>query len=58
MNGTPKDVEDASKAAMKDGGLDGAFVLAPGCDVPPTSPHENIKAMIDSAKRFGTYPLK
>ncbi len=58
MNGTTKDVEEASKAAIKEGGLNGAFVLAPGCDVPPTSPHENIKAMIDSAKRFGTYPLK
>lgn len=57
MNGTPKMVETASIEAMNTGGLKGAFVLAPGCDVPPTCPNDNIKAMIDSAKSHGKYPL-
>ncbi|TFF94087.1 hypothetical protein EU546_05365 [Candidatus Thorarchaeota archaeon] len=57
MDGSAEDVERASIAAMKDGGIDGAFVLAPGCDVPPTSPSENIKMMVDTAKRHGSYPL-
>jgi MtaA/CmuA family methyltransferase len=58
MNGTPQIVETASIEAMKTGGLEGAFVLAPGCDVPPTCPSENIKAMIDSTMSHGRYPLR
>ena len=57
MNGTPEMVEKASVEAMHTGGLEGAFVLAPGCDVPPTCSGENIKAMIDSVKSHGKYPL-
>ena len=57
MNGTPEMVEKASVEAMNTGGLEGAFVLAPGCDVPPTCSGENIKAMIDSVKVHGRYPL-
>jgi uroporphyrinogen decarboxylase len=57
MNGTPNDVENASIEAMRTGGRDGAFVLAPGCDVPPTCSGENIRAMIESAKNQGKYPL-
>jgi MtaA/CmuA family methyltransferase len=57
MNGTPEDVRKACTSAMKTGGRNGAFVLAPGCDVPPTCSPENIAAMIESAKQQGTYPL-
>lgn len=57
MEGTPEDVTKASIEAMRTGGVDGAFVLAPGCDVPPTCTPENIKAMINSAKNQGRYPL-
>ena len=58
MNGTPDIVEKTSIEAMRTGGMDGAFVLAPGCDVPPTCPSDNIKAMIASAKTHGKYPLQ
>jgi uroporphyrinogen decarboxylase len=57
MNGTPDDVIAASLEAMKSGGINGGFVLAPGCDVPPTCPRENIAAMINTAKEHGVYPL-
>lgn len=57
MNGTPEDVRRESYQAMKLAGLHGAFVLAPGCDVPPTCTSDNIKAMIDTAKNQGKYPL-
>jgi MtaA/CmuA family methyltransferase len=57
MNGTPETVEKASVEAMATGGFEGAFVLAPGCDVPPTCPSDNIRAMIDSAKNQGKYPM-
>ncbi len=57
MNGTPDDVIAASLEAMKIGGINGGFVLAPGCDVPPTCPRENIAAMINTATEYGGYPL-
>jgi uroporphyrinogen decarboxylase len=57
MNGTPEAVKKASIKAMITGGLNGAFVLAPGCDVPPTCTSENIRAMIDTARNRGRYPL-
>jgi uroporphyrinogen decarboxylase len=57
MKGSTEDVKKACIAAMRDGGIDGAFVLAPGCDVPPTSPQENIRIMVDTAKQHGSYPL-
>ncbi|MFX1603479.1 MAG: uroporphyrinogen decarboxylase family protein [Promethearchaeota archaeon] len=58
MNGTPSMVREESMKAMRTGGLDGAFVLAPGCDVPPTCPKDNILAMIQAAKQDGIYPLE
>ena len=57
MNGTPSTVREESLKAMKTGGPDGAFILAPGCDVPPTCPRDNILAMIEAAKQDGLYPL-
>jgi uroporphyrinogen decarboxylase len=50
MNGSEDMVEQASIEAMKAGGSSGPMVLAPGCDVPPTSPAGNIHAMIRAAK--------
>jgi uroporphyrinogen decarboxylase len=52
MNGTPATVTAACEAAMIQGGSNGRFILAPGCDVPPTSPPRNIDAMIRAAKQF------
>ncbi len=51
MNGTEAEVLEASKTAMRDAGTNGPMVLAPGCDVPPTSPPQNIHAMIKAAKK-------
>jgi uroporphyrinogen decarboxylase len=53
LNGNPETVISASKRAMEEGGKNGKFILAPGCDVPPTSPAENITAMIHAAKKYG-----
>jgi len=52
MNGTPDTVMAACQEAMIQGGPNGRFILAPGCDVPPTSPSKNIDAMIRAAKQF------
>jgi uroporphyrinogen decarboxylase len=57
LEGTPESVVQASKQAMYAGGRNGPMILAPGCDVPPTSPPENVRAMIRAAKEYGVYPL-
>jgi uroporphyrinogen decarboxylase len=53
LNGTTDTVISSSKKAMEEGGKNGKFILAPGCDVPPTSPAENVAAMIHAAKKYG-----
>jgi uroporphyrinogen decarboxylase len=57
LNGNTDTVIEASRHAMLMGGSNGKFILAPGCDVPPTSPAENVSAMIYAAKKYGKYPL-
>ena len=53
--GTPaeieKEVEDACKKAMKGSG----FILAPGCDISPKTPKENMVAMVKAARKYGKY---
>ncbi len=36
-------------------GKNGGFILAAGCEIPPNARPENVKAMIDSARKFGVY---
>jgi uroporphyrinogen decarboxylase len=56
--GKVKDVETTSKKCIEDGGLNVGFgqgvgyVLMPGCDIPPTTPLENIKAFIHTARSY------
>jgi MtaA/CmuA family methyltransferase len=33
----------------------GGFILGPGCAMAPTTPAENIHALVDSAKKYGSY---
>jgi uroporphyrinogen decarboxylase len=42
---TEEGVAAACKQCIADAGAGGGFVLAPGCDIPPTTPAANLKAM-------------
>lgn len=48
--GTVEDVKKASVKCVHDGAPGGGYVLMPGCDIPPTVPYDNIKAMLKAAK--------
>ena len=48
LEGTPRDIEAASAACIKDAGQKG-FILMPGCDIPPKTRIENVQAMINTA---------
>ncbi|MFC1901088.1 uroporphyrinogen decarboxylase family protein [Chloroflexota bacterium] len=50
--GTPEDVEDYCKNLIKVCGKGGGFILTNGSSIDEAKP-ENIKAMVDSAKKYG-----
>ncbi|MDR3302158.1 MAG: uroporphyrinogen decarboxylase family protein [Spirochaetaceae bacterium] len=45
QQGTPEAVAAACKQCISDAGEGGGFVLTPGCDIPPSTPIANLKAM-------------
>lgn len=51
-SGTPELVEEKSFEAIANLSPGGGFILGPGCALPPTTPDENIDAMIEAAKKF------
>jgi uroporphyrinogen decarboxylase len=53
--GTPEDVERAARAALETGKENGMFWLSAGCEVHHALPEQNIFALINSAKKFGSY---
>ena len=40
------------KKALENLAPGGGFILGPGCALPPTTPDENIDAMIETAKAY------
>ncbi len=57
LYGTPEEVAKEAEECIRKAGKGGGFCLSSGCEVPPESPPENIKTIVDTAKKF-TYPLK
>jgi len=52
LQGTVQDVENACKRVIQTAGIDGGFVLMPGCDIPPTVPYANIQKFIQTAREW------
>ena len=53
---TPKEVYKASKAIIEKGKkLPCGFIFAPGCELPPMAPVENVKALTKAVNDFGWY---
>jgi uroporphyrinogen decarboxylase len=56
MIGTPEDVYEKTRLTLEKGKqIKRGFVLAPGCDLPPVSPVENIQAMTRAVQDHGWY---
>ena len=53
--GTPEEVQDKAKLAIRVLGRRGHFILGPGCDLPYETPKTNIHAFMEAAKKFGNY---
>jgi uroporphyrinogen decarboxylase len=54
-NGTPDLILDKCKEALGILAPGGGFILGPGCALPPTTPDENIDALIEAAHVYGRY---
>ena len=54
QTGSPQDIEDLCKKLIKTVGKNGGFILGPGSAIDYAKP-QNIKAMVDSAKKYGWY---
>jgi MtaA/CmuA family methyltransferase len=54
-NGTPQDVEDACREAVRILAPDYGFILGPGCAMSTETPPDNIHALVEAAKKYGVY---
>lgn len=55
LRGTPDLVRRKALEAMRDAGQGGGFILSTGDQCPRDTPEENLFALIETAKEFGTY---
>lgn len=58
MNGTTEDVERETRAVLEQGMAGGGFLLGSGDDFPRESKPENIKTFVETAHKYGKYPVK
>ena len=49
---------EATKQALQDAAKGGGYILGAGSDILSTCKYENVKAMVDTVKKHGTYPIK
>ncbi len=51
-SGSPGEVEDAVKKAIKASGGNPRYMVAPGCEITSDTPIDNVKALVNAAKIF------
>jgi len=49
---------EATKQALQDAAYNGGYILGAGSDILSTCKYENVKAMVETVKKFGTYPIR
>lgn len=57
VQGTPTKVEEESYECIRKAGKGGGYILSADCLLPFNTPPENVRAMVDAAKKWGNYPL-
>lgn len=53
--GTPDEVDAACRELIETGKPGGGFILGPGCALPASTPAANIHALVEAAKKYGSY---
>jgi uroporphyrinogen decarboxylase len=57
LRGKPETVEEECKRCIEIGAPGGGFILSLGGGPSMETPEENIEAMVNAAKKYGSYPL-
>ncbi len=55
LRGTAEDVTQAARQAIDDTGRGGGFILSTGDQCGRDTPHENLRAMVETARTYGRY---
>jgi uroporphyrinogen decarboxylase len=55
LNGSPKEIRDASRKAIDDGAEGGGFILSTGDQCGRDTPDENLFMMVETARTYGRY---
>ncbi len=55
--GTPAEVDDACRELIETCQAGGGLILGPGCALPPTTPAENIHALVESAGKHSGHRM-
>lgn len=55
MDATPDIVRAASQHSFEQAGKHGRFILSPGCELPPSTPEENLHVLVESAAQYCSY---
>lgn len=55
LQGSPEQVIQASRRAIEQGKNGGKFILSSGCEIPRDTPPENIDAMVQACREYGSY---
>ncbi|MHA2287433.1 MAG: uroporphyrinogen decarboxylase family protein [Promethearchaeota archaeon] len=56
--GSKETVINDTKQAIQDAAVGGGFILGAGSDILGTCKYDNVKAMIDTVKKYGSYPIR
>jgi uroporphyrinogen decarboxylase len=56
--GTVEETVKLTKKCLADAAAGGGYICAPGSDVLTTVKPQNLKAMIETVKKYGVYPIK
>jgi len=54
---TPADVAAETLACLRQGAPGGGYILAADCLSAPATPFANMQAMVETGRKYGTYPL-
>lgn len=54
LQGTPETVAAAAENCIREVGAGGGFILSPGCEVPRDTPYENLDALVQAARLYGS----
>lgn len=58
MDATPDVIRAAAQHSFAQAGTHGRFILSPGCELPPSTPYENLDVLVESATRYCSYPTQ